>query len=342
MSGHDTPGHDMSGHDMSGVEILRVLLPVRAEARGIVGCDAREVAFVRIVDGPHAGFGECAPLAGLHRDSLDECIEAIERWSDGEIEFDAMPPCAAFAASCAVETAEGFGTRAAGPVAVAGFFAGGADEFDGAAVQALGGARSVKLKIGRADEQAERALIARVLDALPSARLRLDGNRRLSESECVARVHGFDAERFEYLEDPLVDPSRLAALSARTGIAVALDETVVDASPAAAALRDELSRRDCVTAWVLRLSALGPLARVRALAHEAEVRGAHAVLSTAYESSYCLRVAAHLAASIPNARCAHGLGTAWVLAEDACAPARASGGFLACEPLPAPFAEAWG
>ena len=138
----DLHGDGAHGGDVAGVEILRVSLPVRSEARGIVGCDSREVAFVRVVDGPHAGFGECAPLAGLHRESLDECIEAIERWSDGEIEFDAMPPCAAFAASCAVETAEVFGTRVSGPVAVAGFFAGSAEDFDGAAIQALGGARS--------------------------------------------------------------------------------------------------------------------------------------------------------------------------------------------------------
>jgi o-succinylbenzoate synthase len=322
-------------------EILRVSLAVRADARRIVGAATREVAFVRVADGPHAGFGECAPLTGLHGESLDESIEAIERWADGEIEFDGMPPSAAFAASCALETAEGFGTRAAGPVAVAAFFAGGADELDAAAVQALAGARTVKLKIGRADEAADRALIARALEALPDARFRLDGNRRLAEAECVARVHGFDAERFEYLEDPLVDPSRLAALSARTGIAIALDETVVDASSAARELRDELAREDCVAAWVLRMSALGPLSRVRALARDAEARGAHAVLSTAYESSYTLRLAAHFASSLANARCAHGLGTAALLLEDSCASALSEGGFLECPPLPAPFAEAW-
>ena len=85
--------------DVVGVEILRVSLPVRAEAQRIVGCAAREIAFLRIADGPHAGFGECAPLAGLHRESLDECVDAIERWADGELEYDAMPPSAAFAAS---------------------------------------------------------------------------------------------------------------------------------------------------------------------------------------------------------------------------------------------------
>jgi O-succinylbenzoate synthase len=80
---------------------------------------------------------------------------------------------------------------------------------------------------------------------------------------------------------------------------------------------------------------------VRALAREAEARGAHAVLSTAYESSYALRLAAHLAASLPNGRAAHGLGTAALLAEDSCAPAIPEAGFLACDPLPAPFLEAW-
>jgi o-succinylbenzoate synthase len=327
--------------DIAGVEILRVSLPVRAAAQRIVGSSAREIAFVRVFDGPHAGFGECAPLAGLHRESLDESIDAIERWSDGELEFEEMPSSAAFAASCAIEAAEGFGTRAAGPVAVAAFFSGGIAEIDDAVTHTLRTHRTVKLKIGRASEADDRALIGRVLELVPDARLRLDGNRMLTEAECAARVHGFDAERFEYLEDPLKDPSRLAALSARTGIAVALDETIVDGSPAALALRDELAREDCVAAWVLRLSALGPLARVRALAHEAETRGAHAVLSTAYESSYALRFAAHLAASLPNGRCAHGLGTASLLLEDSCAPALPEGGFLACPPLPAPFAEAW-
>ena len=123
--------------DMLGVEILRVSLPVRAEAQRIVGCAAREIAFLRIADGPHAGFGECAPLAGLHREGLDESVEAIERWSDGEIEFEAMPPSAAFAASCAIETSEGFGTRPSGPVAVAAFFSGGVEEIDDAAAHML-------------------------------------------------------------------------------------------------------------------------------------------------------------------------------------------------------------
>ena len=330
-------------HDPAGVEILRASLAVRDGARRLVGADAREVAFLRVTDGGKVGFGECAPLVGLHRETLDEAIDALERWADGAVEPDAMPPSAAFAATCAIATLEGFGSRPAGDVEVAAFFAGGVDELDADAAAALAasGARTLKLKIGRAGAEAERALVARVLELLPGARLRLDGNRRLSEDDCLARLRGFDASRFEYLEDPLEDPSRLASLAARSGIAIALDETVLDRSGAAGALRDELARAGCVAAWVLRLSVLGPLARTRALAQEAEARGAKAVLSTAYESSYALRLAAHLAATLPNGRCAHGLGTAALLAEDSCAPAMPVAGAIAADPLPVPFVEAW-
>ena len=117
-----------SGHSRDGFANLRSrdgqleLHGLPAGDHWLVHHPSRTRIAVRIVDGAHAGFGECAPLAGLHRESIDECVEAIERWSDGEVDLDEMPPSAAFAASCAIETAEGFGTRAAEPVAVAAFF----------------------------------------------------------------------------------------------------------------------------------------------------------------------------------------------------------------------------
>jgi hypothetical protein len=44
---------------------------------------------------------------------------------------------------------------------------------------------------------------------------------------------------------------------------------------------------------------------------------------------------------MPNARRAHGLGTAHVLLQDSCASAAVIDGALAGAPVPAPFAEAW-
>lgn len=321
--------------------ILRASLPVQPAARGVVGCAARDVAFLRLEDeiSGGVGFGECAPLAGLHRETRDEALEAIEEWLDGVREIDALPPAAAFAVSCAVETSEGLGRSSVADAEVAAFVEGGA--IDDAGLERLQGVRSVKLKVGRAGEAEDRALLARVLEALPGARLRLDGNRRMAFGDCVELLRGFEPSRFEYLEEPVADPSELADLSRATGIPVALDELVADASPAARALRAELARSGRVCAWVLRMSAIGRLDAIRAAAADAARHGADAVLSTAYESSYSLRLAVHLAAQIPNARRAHGLGTARLLEADACAPAEVRDGRLAGDPLPVPFPEAW-
>ena len=85
-------------------------------------------------------------------------------------------------------------------------------------------------------------------------------------ASCAELLRGVDPARIEYLEEPLADPSELAALSGRTGMPIALDELVVDASPEARALREELARTKCVAAWVLRMSALGSLDAIRARA----------------------------------------------------------------------------
>jgi len=239
--------------------ILRASLEVQPFARGVVGCASRDVAFVRVEDeiSGGVGFGECAPLAGLHRETRDEALEAIEEWLDGVREIDALPPAAAFAVSCAVETSEGLGRSSVADAEVAAFVEGGA--IDDAGLERLQGVRSVKLKVGRAGEAEDRALLARVLEALPGARLRLDGNRRMAFGDCVELLRGFEPSRFEYLEEPVADPSELADLSRATGIPVALDELVADASPAARALRAELARSGRVCAWVLRMSAIGRL-----------------------------------------------------------------------------------
>ena len=74
------------------VEMLRVSLPVRKDAQSIVGVEAREVLFLCARNESRSGYGECAPLTGLHIETLDECMLALEDWSDGLIEIDALAP----------------------------------------------------------------------------------------------------------------------------------------------------------------------------------------------------------------------------------------------------------
>lgn len=331
----------MTGED---AEILRVALAVEPEARGIVGCAARETAFLRLVDGltGRVGYGECAPLPGLHREGIDEAIESLEAWIDGALGIEELPPSAAFAASTAAEMLDGFGAAPCTAAEAAGFFAGTAEQLGGDELARLSQFRSVKLKIGRASLAEDRALVERALEVLPHARLRLDGNRRMSLVACTQLLRGVDPHRIEYLEEPLADPRQLVELSFGVGMMIALDELVVDPTDEARALRERLTRGGkLVSAWVLRMSALGSLEAIRARAAEAAALGVDVVLSTAYESSFALRVAVHLAATLPNARRAHGIGTAALLAEDSCAPARVVRGEIAGEALPVPFAEAW-
>ncbi len=322
-------------------EMLRVSLPVRAQARQLVGADAREIIFIAARDQDRIGFGECAPLPGLHAETLEFCMESMENWSNGMGEMNSLAPCAAFALSCALETLNGFGASEVAPAKVAHFFPGTFAQCDQAALDSLREAKIVKIKWGRDSESNDRALLARLCGALPAAQFRVDANQLLSRAECVTRLEGIDALRVEYLEDPLRDPSQLALLANTTGISIALDETVVDQSTQAQALRASLAHDGCVAAWVLRMSTIGSLDAIRAMAAEAARLSADAVLSTAYESSYSLRVAVHVAASIPNASRAHGIGTAALLQQDSCIAATPRDGLIDGAPLPNPFAEAW-
>lgn len=329
-----------STEDPPHVRVLRASFPVRAEDRPAVGAASREAIFVRVERGGRAGCGECAPLGVDAPEVLERCVVALGRWNpdDAQDERDpaiaAMPAPARFAASCALETMHGLGATAHASVPAASYFGGSPDALDDSALDALRSGSSVKLKVGRAPPADERRMIGRVLEAAPGVPVRLDGNRMLTVDECVALVRGFPANRFEYLEEPIADPTRLPRLREATGIAIALDELVADPADDARALRDRLSDAGDACAWVMRMSRIGTLAEVRALMRRAADRGCDPVLSTAYESSWTIRIAAHVAHAEGARRRAHGLGTAHVLERDACRPAALADGCVPCEPLP--------
>ena len=319
--------------------IVRRSFPVRAEDRSTVGAATREAAFVRIEHLGRAGVGECAPLGPGAERSLEECVRSLEAWCAGGTAHGAalaaMAPPARFAASCAAETARGLGGASHEPVPAASYYGGDPAALDDGALERLRAGGAIKLKVGRAPAAEERRMIERVLEAAPGIPVRLDGNRSLAIEPCASLVRGLPEGRIEYLEEPVVDPSGLARLRATTGIRVALDELIVDASDEARALRDRLSDAGDACAWVVRMSRVGTLDEVRALMRAADGRGCDPVLSTAYESSWTIRVAAHVAHAAGARRRAHGLGTAHVLAEDACRPAALAAGCVPCDALAA-------
>jgi o-succinylbenzoate synthase len=324
--------------------LARASFGVRPADAEVVGCTVREAVFVRLAQGGRAGFGECAPLGASSTETLAACVRALEAWAHAgapdAVPFD-MPAPARFAAASALEMLAGFGSRQGPMVPVAAYWGAGPNMLDARALDGLMGARSVKVKIGRAEARDERRMLECLLESLPGACLRLDGNRSMRIDACTALVAGLPRERIEYFEEPIEDPAMLGALRDATGIHVGLDELIVDPHPDAASLRDRLTAEGHACAWVLRMSRIGTTGEVRALMHRAASLGCDPVLSTAYESSWTILLGAHLAAEAGATRRPHGLGTARVLANDACRPAAPVDGCIPCIPLPVPLEGGW-
>ena len=191
----------------------------------------RRGAILRVEEDGRCGYGEMAPLAGLHRESLQDALEGVqEATCSGSMP---MAPSASFALSCAQATLVderrfGFGRSEHSGVGVNAVFSG-----DAAAARAaiergdFSGYRTVKVKVGLGKVADDAALIAAMLDGLDSAvRLRLDGNRRLTLTSAVRMMKRLDVARIEYMEEPLRNPLELPELSRRTGITMAIDESL--------------------------------------------------------------------------------------------------------------------
>ena len=284
------------------LEITRRTLHFRRPVRsGNRMLESRDAAWITVA----GGAAVVAPLPGLHRESLDESLAAIEsrRPAIESLELAAaegLPPSAAFAVSVAI------GVARRDPLLVAplkprlplnALFAAG---------DALGfpGFRSVKVKI-EGDVARDRPMLETLLArAGPDQRFRLDANRRLSLDAALSLVRGLPSGRIEYLEEPLDDPLLLPRFHHETGLAIALDESLHEP-----ALRSALETAPGVAVHVLKPSLVGSVAAVRARAERTARQGLETVLSSAYDPNDSLRRIAVLATRLPAATRDHGLAT---------------------------------
>ncbi|MCX5741059.1 MAG: hypothetical protein NT062_01015, partial [Proteobacteria bacterium] len=188
------------------------------------------VVELRTDDPRRGGLGEAAPLPGVSRDSLDDCARALDAFAatlpievaNLDEALAAAAPIAAPAARFAIETAllALLDHRIAGDLPIA-FVV---DTVDEARAAIAAGAACLKLKIAP-DRLAHVFAIAA---ACPGVPLRLDANRTFARADVPALVARLAGLPIEFLEEPCVDPPSIG------GIALALDETLVD-DPAAPA-----------------------------------------------------------------------------------------------------------
>jgi O-succinylbenzoate synthase len=168
---------------------------------------------------------------------------------------------------------------------------------------------AVKLKVG-SRTVAEDIRLVRALDRVlgDEISLRLDANRAWGYEEAEEFVRG--AARFEYIEEPLADQTRMPDLVRRLGVPVALDESLVGMEP------EELGEHRYARAVVLKPTLLGGISRTLLMAERALLLGITPVLSSAYESGVGTAALVALAAAIGERPVAAGLDTYRVLADD--------------------------
>ena len=342
------------------VEVARFRLPLSRRYKvGSVDTDQREGLFVRITaDDGTVGFGEVAPLPGLHAETLDQA-EGVLRRVAGEIVghefvmFDALAQNVANrVAACAPSGEFGcptvvFGLQSAGaavfanqadttPAAILGleprdrvmvnalFVGSPAAAAEAVASGELDSYPCVKVKAGRQSVAEDRDVFRILLAGLPErTTLRIDANRALTLEDAVQRFQGLPPERVEYLEEPLADPGALADLHGRTGLSIGLDETL-----RVPALRD-IGRAPYVSAWCLKPSLVGHWGRMTFLAKEAERAGSALVVSSALETGLGLWAQVQMAAALPGRTAAAGLGTeGWLRVDTVTPPYDASFGVV--------------
>ncbi|MGZ4140399.1 MAG: enolase C-terminal domain-like protein [Actinomycetota bacterium] len=167
------------------------------------------------------------------------------------------------------------------------------------------GCSTVKIKVG---DPASVERVHAVRDALPAARIRLDANGAWDPDTAgifLAQVRGLD---IELIEDPVAAMEDLAIFRRGSAVLVAAESCVRTVEDAR-----RLRALDAADAIVIKPQRIGGARAALAAAEEA---GVPAIASSALETSVGLAMVAAVAAALPDAPFAHGIGTATLLEQD--------------------------
>ena len=268
----------------------------------------RSGLFITLDDGHGArGVGEVAPLPGFHRGTTADCLTHLRthrtRLDDlplpasdfrlptsDLLPFLPLPPlhfglCMALlnlqAARRGVTPARLLDPAPLDFLPLNGLVMGPPDGWAAEVARCVDeGVRLVKVKVGRTDPATE----ADALLALPAA-LRdrvefiLDGNRAWQLDQAEAFLATLAPLSLRYGEELLADPVELPELQLRSGVAMALDETLSEPEHYAHLIRTWPSH------LVLKLDSIpGSLATGLALAAAARQRGQAAIISSAFNT----------------------------------------------------------
>jgi len=329
--------HESTNIEISDFRAYRYELPLQQALPVKGGSAATRVGFVlKIVDHDGvAGWGDVAPLPGVSREqpgqTAQQCMNVVanpSQWgriAAGRRFLYTLFPSVHFGIDCAlamirahregVSVARHLNPHAPGGVAVNALLSGTDDEIlKQASSLAQKGYRAAKLKVGRRQPEADAELVGAVRAALGGQMdLRLDANRAWDLQAACRFSERVAAGSFTYIEEPLKEVAELDDLVERTGMPIALDESLSDPE-----LRAPLGTVGYV-ALVMKPTMLGGFSQIERWVEIATQRKIGIVFSSSFESGLGLLHIANLAAALASDLPA-GLDTASAFQQDILSP----------------------
>ncbi|WP_068867846.1 o-succinylbenzoate synthase [Prosthecochloris sp. CIB 2401] len=278
-------------------------------------------------DGTHRSYGEIAPLPGLHDETLPEALEQLRNRIEEAMvdiatqssihkipEFPGhlMPSVRTGLemAACNLQASirGTFPLPEATPslVPLNALVYGNPGNIEKQALEHYSmGYRSFKFKVTNRDADTVAEQI-RLLDAEleKEVEFRLDSNQSFDLDSASRFLETLPKQRISYIEEPLGNPRDIQELHARTGIRIALDETLWQSPD----IRHHLPE-SCLGAYVLKPSRIGGILATIRLIQEAEQRNIPPIISSAFESGISLGFYALLCTTLRSATHAAGLDT---------------------------------
>lgn len=257
------------------------------------------------------GIGEIAPLPNLHQETLEDAqtqiLSLLNTYNHNFLQVWQHETTLFPSVQCGIEMAEQSLAWLEKPTFLAhlhsvtipinALISGASTTIVERALRAVqDGYTVLKIKVGRHSLDDDIANIRAIRQHIGNnVELRLDANRTWSLETALELGFAVQDCGISFIEEPLKNWQELEEFTNKTGIQIALDETLYSRNEAEFEARKDIPNDICA-AYILKPSALGSIQKSQFLAEEAFERGAKAIVSSVFESGIALRFYAALQA----------------------------------------------
>ncbi|WP_094752639.1 o-succinylbenzoate synthase [Psychromonas sp. CD1] len=242
----------------------------------------------------HFSWGEIAPLPGFSQETLaqakSQIIKLLEQGITSSTSKKHLYPSVQFALSCALQKIP-LCSKSTSKIPVIPLLQG--DILSQLAqYKALGFPSSIKIKVGRASMEQDTRLFNSLTQLNTQVQIRCDANQAWSASQASLFFSHISRQHLYYIEEPTPKHTLNLTLAHTYKIALALDETLQDASFI-------YQTNPQIKALILKPTLIGSLRNIKKWVHIAQKEDLHISFSSSFESSVALQHIRYLAEQIP-------------------------------------------